>query len=101
MEREPPSTGHLRWRSDASQRIEQHRSGASGLVSHAPKRERRPALAVIDGEDLVERIFVGVDVHHPAEDDGLEAATGVFASVFCCNRTLETECGPVGRPKWP
>ena len=37
---------------------------------------------VVHGEDFVEAVFVGVDVDHPAEDDGMEAAAGVGAGIF-------------------
>src|SRR6266404_9134634 len=47
------------------------------------------------GEDLVERVFVRVDVDHPAKNDRLEAAAGCIASILRCNRTFETELGPV------
>jgi hypothetical protein len=32
------------------------------------------SVVVVHGEDFVERIFVRVDVDHPAEDDRLEPA---------------------------
>ena len=50
---------------------------------------------VMHGEDLFERAFVRVDVDHPAKNDRLEAAAGCIASILCCNRTFETELGPV------
>lgn len=37
---------------------------------------------VVHGKDFVERVFVGIDMHHPAEDGGAEAAAGGLASIL-------------------
>jgi hypothetical protein len=54
---------------------------------------------VVHGEDVVEALLVGVDVDHPAEDDGVEAATGIGAGVFGDDRAVEAKLGPVGGAK--
>src|SRR5882672_7985570 len=64
-------------------------------MDDASKQEWRSVLVVMHGEDLAERVFVRVDVDHPAEDYGLEAAAGGIASILGGNRTLETELVPV------
>src|SRR6267143_5877287 len=100
MEKEPPSTGHLRLRSDASQRIEQLRCARGKQLSEiCSEQERRSVLVVMHGEDLVERVFVRVDVDHPAKNDRLETTAGGFAGILRCNRTFEAELAPVRVPK--
>jgi len=54
---------------------------------------------VVHGEDVVEALFVGVDVDHPAENDGMEAAAGFGAGVFRDDGAVEAELGPVGGAK--
>src|SRR6266850_1610595 len=97
MEREPPSTGHLRLRSETSQRIGP-RAAPQGKKPCELRLELEEAsiLVVVHGEDLVERVLVRVDVDHPAKNDRLEAAADGIASILRCNRTFETELGPVG-----
>ena len=51
---------------------------------------------VVHGVDVVEAFLIGVDVDHPAEDDGVEAAAGFGAGVFGVDGTLQAELGPVG-----
>ena len=59
------------------------------------ENEAVSVLVVMHGEDFVERIFVGVDVDHPAEDYGLEAAAGGIAGIRCGDGTFQAEPGPV------
>jgi hypothetical protein len=51
---------------------------------------------VVHGEDVVEALLVGVDVDHPAENDGVEAAAGFGAGVFGDDGAVKAELGPVG-----
>jgi len=46
------------------------------------------SMWLMHGEDFVERVFVGVEVDHPAEDDGLEAAAGRVAGFLRGDRSL-------------
>ena len=51
---------------------------------------------VVHGEDVVEALLVGIDVDHPPENDGVEAAAGFGAGVFGDDGAVEAELGPVG-----
>ena len=54
-------------------------------------------VVVMHRENLVEGRFVWVDVDHPAEDRGAEAAAGGIASVLRGDGAFEAELRPVGR----
>ncbi len=54
---------------------------------------------VVHGENVVEALLVGVDVDHPAENDGVEAAAGFGAGVFGDDGAVKAELGPVGGSK--
>src|SRR5947208_15784969 len=56
---------------------------------------------VVHGKDFVERVFIGVDVHHPAEDDGLEAAKRCVAHFFGGDAAFEAELAPIGVAELP
>ena len=51
---------------------------------------------VVHGEDFIERVFVGVDVYHPTEDDWLEAAVRFVASFLRGDGAPEAELAHVG-----
>jgi len=61
----------------------------------AASRERGLVHVVVHGEDVVEALLVGINVNHPAEDDGVETATGVGAGVFGGDGAVQAELGPV------
>jgi len=63
-------------------------------AQHAPPGVE--LVHVVHSVDVVEAVFVRVDVDHPAEDDGMEAAAGFGAGVFSHDGTFEAELGPVG-----
>jgi hypothetical protein len=76
--------------------------GAEGRGRRA-EGEIRPAHynaelihVVVHGEDVVEALLVGVEVDHPAENDGVEAAAGSGAGVFGDDGAMKAEFGPVG-----
>ncbi len=48
-----------------------------------------------DGEGGFERLLVGVDVHHPAENGRPEAAAGGIAGFLRRNRAAQAELGPI------
>ena len=50
---------------------------------------------VMHGEDVVQAVFVGVDVHHPAENGRLEAASGGVASVLGGDRAFQSKSSEV------
>ena len=51
---------------------------------------------MVHGVDVVEAVFVGIDVSHPPKDYRVEAATGFGAGVFGDDGAFEAELGPVG-----
>jgi len=51
---------------------------------------------VVHGENVVHALLVRVDVDHPAEDDGMEAAAGFRAGVLGHDGAFEAKLGPVG-----
>ena len=51
---------------------------------------------VVHGVDVVEAVFVGIDVSHPAKDYGVKAAARFGAGVFGEDGAFEAELGPVG-----
>ena len=53
-------------------------------------------VVVMHGKDSVHRIFVRVDVDHPAKDDGMEAAARSVASPLRGNGAAQAKLGPVG-----
>src|ERR1700687_1321807 len=67
------------------------------IVTRTSSGLPRSVHVVVHGEDLVERVFVGIDVDHPAEDNRLEASTRRVASVSRGDGALQTELGPVSR----
>ena len=75
------------------------REKKEGTTSHAPTDRWVLVHVVMHGEDVVEVFLVGIDVDHPAEDDGVEATAGVGASLLGGDGTVEAELGPVGALK--
>ena len=61
-------------------------------------QKRRVALVhvVVHGENVVEALLVGINVDHPAEDDGVEAAAGFRAGIFGDDGAVEPEFCPIG-----
>jgi len=54
---------------------------------------------VVHGEDFVGGILVGVDVDHPAEDDGLETAACRIARFLRGDRAFQSKLGPIRFPE--
>src|SRR5260370_6273772 len=69
-------------------------------IAHGKQFVRRRSAAgvlvvVVDGEDFVERVFVWIDVDHPAEDDRLEAAIRSIAGILRGDRTFQSKLLPI------
>src|ERR1700741_5303717 len=74
------------------------------------KRKPRPARQFVPGPPLLpvppqrpllrtnflRRILERIDVHHPAEDNGVERPFGLSAPCLRRDRTLQPKLGPVG-----
>src|SRR5260370_6235469 len=56
-------------------------------------------VVVVHSEDFVERVLVRVDMHHPAEDDGLETSIRSLAGFFCGDRSPQSKLRPVRVPE--
>src|SRR5260370_42212604 len=77
--------------------------------SSAPDESRRGCLTracgeevlvvVGHGEDFVERVLVRLDMNHPAEDDGLEAAIRSATRLSRDDCALQSELLPVRGPQ--
>ena len=71
-------------------------------MNRAPTKEvsanqkRGLVHVMVHGEDVVEALLVRIDVDHPAEDDGMEAAAGVGASILRGDGAVQAELRPVG-----
>ena len=57
--------------------------------------------AVVHGEDFIGGIFVGIDVHHPAEDHRLKAAVRGVAGFLHGDRTFQTKLVPIRAAQLP
>jgi hypothetical protein len=67
---------------------------ATGQIA-ARDSPQRLVHVVMHGEDFVRRIFVRIDVDHPAENDGREAAACQLASILRGDGALQPELRPV------
>ena len=50
---------------------------------------------MMHGEDFFDRLFVRVDVDHPAENDGMKAATGGIAPFQSGDGAAQAKLDPV------
>src|SRR5712692_2124961 len=94
IEKNPPLGGHLRLRPETSQRKGRQRvrmvkvrtgGRAGALLAHV----------VVHGEDFAERVFVRIDVDHPAKDDRLEAPIRGVAGFLRGDRSLQSKLFPI------
>jgi hypothetical protein len=77
------------------ERVRANGLGVPGLIRNRKMQKAQPGIAWLVGEDFVQAVFVGVDVDHPAEDRGPEAAAGSFTGLLGGDGAAQAELGPI------